>query len=166
MALDAKSVLNAIQNNLSRQNYFNINIFLPILISSKINTEKLSWYIKSASLPSLTLNLTETKHLGKLKYAITSSDIDSINISFYDTKEQELRKMWVDFLYSISSHDDYAILKHYPNEYQSEANIKVHDTDWEVKGMTPISVGDFVLDYDSTDSLGTFDVTFKIKSCK
>lgn len=159
-------ILNKISDNLSNQNKFQFTINIPTIIETDVSSENIMWYIKSASLPSLNLNLVETKHLGKTKYAVTSATIDTINVTFYDTKEQSLRKMWVTYLETISMNNEYNILQYYPNEYQTSGTILVHDTEWLITGACPISVGDFILDYNSDNSLGTFDVSFKVKSCK
>ena len=166
MALTPAQILDKIEQDLVNQNKFTFNILIPSFLSSSITSEFISFYVKSASLPSMNLNLVETKYLGKMKYAVTSANIDSINVVFYDNKAQDLRKLWVKYMSSITMQNELSILKYYPSEYQTSGTITIHDTKWEIEGATPFSIGDFMLDYDSNNSIGSFNVSFKIKSVK
>ena len=166
MALTTKQILDKIEIDLSSQNKFNFNIAIPSILSQSITSETISFYVKSLSLPSINLNLTETKYLGRAKYAVTSANVDSVNVIFYDTKKQDLRKLWVNYVELISMNSKSSVLKHYPSEYQTKGTITIHETTWEIEGATPINVGDFMLDYDSTNTLGMFNVGFKVKSVR
>lgn len=162
MATDTDKILEIISKSLARNNKFSLSVVIPN-IGLQIDSKLISYYVKSASLPSMTLNLIEQRHLGILKYAVHNTVVDTVNVTFYDTKEQKLRKMWTQYLKTTSSNGKYSALKYYPSEYQTTANLIVDKTNWKLEGISPIVVSDFVLDYDVNDQLGTFDVIFKVK---
>jgi len=162
-----KDILKVIIQDISKQNIFNCNIKVPSLseLNSYVSTEDnrlLEYYVQDASLPSYSLSLVETRHLGKIKYAVTGQSVDSINVVFYDTKKQRIRKLFKTWIDAISSMNKNQVLMYYPSSYQTTLHITVHDNIWTVKSATPVSIGDFVLS-STSDTVGTFSVSFKCK---
>ncbi len=168
--MNALTVLNFIQENtLARQNIFSANIKIPILgtlDATVASNQLIEYYIQNISLPSSNLTLAETSILGKIKYSVLTQVTDSINVTFYDTEALIIRSLFMNYLDNITDNSRHQILQYYPNQYQTDIDFKIHDKDFRASGCTPINVGDFVLDYENTNSIGTFTVTFKTKYVK
>lgn len=164
---EALAVLSYIeQNTLSRQNIFTCNIKLPGIVGANSGADinrTMQYYIQGTSLPSSNLNLVEVAYLGKIKYAITSQRIDTINVTFYDTESLVIRNIFMSYFNTISDNSEHQVLEYYPSEFWSDLDFKIHTADFKAFNCTPINVGDFILDYNNTDSIGTFTVTFKTK---
>lgn len=158
--------LGVIELNVSRQNRFDVTVYLPSLTElSKYSNKNMNFYIQDSSLPSQTLRLTETMHQGIERYAIINKTTDFIILRFYDTREQIFRNTFLAWQTAIVPINEHKALKYYPSEYQSKIGITIHETKYMLEGVVPITVGDFVLSHTATNTLGTFDVTFKVKKC-
>lgn len=166
MAIDIYKVLNRIGSNVTRQNKFSCTLVLPSISElseyDRDFNETLTMYIQQANIPSQSLALTEVKYLDKIKYAITGKDIDTIQITMYDTREQIIRNMFMKYINAITTNSKLSVLKYYPDEYKSDIYITIHDVLYKLSKTSPISVGDFVLDETAENQLGSFVVTFKV----
>jgi hypothetical protein len=162
------NTLDVINKNVARQNRFKLLMTLPSLneISFFTDTSLLDTYVQGASLPSQSLNLTEVRYLNKEYTASLFITIDTININFYDTKELIIRNMFLGWQTAINPIDSLSLLNYFPDSYKTSFKIYIHETGYEVTDVIPITVGDFVFDHNSTNSLGTFSVTFKVKKVK
>lgn len=162
------NTLDVINKNVARQNRFKILMTLPSLkeISFFTDTSLLDTYVQGASLPSQSLNLTEVRYLNKEYTASLFITTDTININFYDTKELIIRNMFLGWQTAINPIDSLSLLNYFPDSYKTSFKIYIHETGYEVTDVIPITVGDFVFDHNSTNSLGTFSVTFKVKKVK
>jgi len=161
--------LKAIGSNVSRQNQFSCDIVVPKLAElSKYSTtdfnKLMNPYITNASIPSLSLNLVEIKYLNKVKYAVIDKMVDSVNITFMDNKKQDIRNMFIIWSNAIIDNTKHGVLKYYPSDYQSPIGITVHDIKYRLNKCTPTNIGDYILDHNNTDSIGTFSVTFLVQS--
>lgn len=164
-----KDVLQTIEKNIAKQNRFNMKLNLPSLSELSYfdtNKEIFNYYIQDASLPSQNITLSEVSYLGKTKYAFLNKEVDSIVCSLYDNKEQTIRNMFIEYHNAIVPDNKIGTLKYFPDEYQTTLNITIHDKQYDIFGASPISIGDFRLSHTSQDTLGTFDVTFKVKQVK
>lgn len=155
--------LRTIESDVSRQNRFTVQINLPQSLGLNISANTVNFYIQDASLPSQQLTLSEVNYQGKEIYAYLFKTTDSIILKFYDTKDQILRNMFLDWQTSIVPNNQIGLLPFYPSQYLSTMSITVHDKQYTLEGASPQSVGDFILSHGSQDSLGTFDVTMKVK---
>lgn len=159
--------LSIIEQNVSRQNRFDVNLFLPNLSELSSYADKnMNVYIQDASLPSQSLRLTETMYQGLESYAILAKNTDFTILKFYDTKELKFRNMFLAWHSAVIPINEHKSLKYFPNEYQGKIEITIHEKKYLLDACTPMTIGDFVLSHNMSNSLGTFDVTFKVKSCK
>lgn len=166
--MEADAVLKKISSNVSRNNRFDFQLRIPNIseLSTYGNKESLdiiNFYIIDINIPGLTLSIKETFYLGITKFTGIKQDVDNITVQFYDTKEQFIRKFFVEWFNQISPRESLSTLKYYPNEYSTSAKLIVEKKNYEIKGMVPTSIGDFSLSQNNTSSLGTFSVIFKIK---
>lgn len=159
--------LNIIERNVSKQNRFDVTVYLPSLSElGKYNNSNMHYYIQDSSLPSQSLRLTENMHQGLENYAILHKTTDFIILRFYDTKEQQFRNTFLDWQGAIVPINEHKALKYFPNEYQGKIVVQIHEKKYELSYVTPVTIGDFALSHTASNTLGTFDVTFKVKSCK
>ncbi len=163
-----EEILNIISKNVSRQNRFSALVRLPTISELSSYTDNntiqiLEFYCQDSSLPSQTAQTTEVKYLNRLKYAVKMVDLDTIILKFYDTKELIIRDIFTAWHEAILPMNKMNVLKYFPNQYRGEIDITIHEQKYKAEEITPISIGDFILSHTAQDSLGTFDVTFKIK---
>jgi len=165
---DFTTSLDIINKNIARQNRFKIFMSLPNLSEIAFFTDMtmLDTYIQNASLPSQSLNLAEVRYLNKEYTASLFVTTDTINVNFYDTQELLIRNMFLGWQTAINPIDSLSLLKYFPDEYLTSFKIYVHETGYEITDAIPITVGDYVVDHNSTNTLGTFSVTFKVKKVK
>lgn len=163
---DPKLALDTIEKNVARQNRFTFLLDLPSITNVSMDQKTLEYYCKAMNFPSQSITPIETKYLGLIKYTLVTQDIDTVNITFYDTKELTIREMFRNWMEGITSHNKGEVLKYYPNQYQTTGTLKIAGKDYQFLGMAPISLGDWVLDMDNENQLGTFTVTFKMKKVK
>lgn len=161
------NTISQIEKNVSRKNRFSLQMTLPNIGElSSFDIRKLDLYVQNASLPSQNLQLTEVKYLNKNIYASIFTDVDTINMTFYDTKDQSVRTMFINWQKAINPVNRLSLLKYYPDEYQSSFKIIIHNTTYEISNVIPTMVGDFQLSHQAQNELGTFDVTFKCSEVK
>lgn len=164
-----REILNIISSDLSKQNIFTLKMRLPNIselnqFSDSQTSSILEYYVQDASIPSQDSIFSEIRYLGELKYSIKGSNIDSIVVKFLDTKDLKIRKIFKVWQDAITRNNRMNVLKYFPNEYQTKLELTVHETQFQILGAFPITIGDFVLSNSALDTLGTFDVTFKLKS--
>lgn len=153
--------ISQIEKNVSRKNRFSIQMTLPSIGElNSFDIRNLDLYVQNASLPSQNLQLAEVKYLNKRIYTSIFTNVDSINMTFYDTKDQSIRTMFINWQKAITPVNRLSLLKYFPDEYQTNFKIIIHNTTYEVVGSSPSMVGDFQLSHGATNELGTFDVTF------
>jgi len=161
-----EEILAVIEKNVSKQNRWEVNMTLPNLPELTSNSsllDSINYYCQEGSLPSQNLTLSEIKYLGVNRYAYIFMDIDSIILTFFDTREQILRNTFIDWQKAIVPDNKVQVLQYYPNEYTTKFRLKSNDKSYEAIGASPINIGDFRLSHQGENQLGTFDVTFKIK---
>jgi hypothetical protein len=161
--IDPKLILETIEKNVARQNRFSFLLQLPSIQNVSVDQTTLQYYCKAINFPSQTATPIEAKYLGVIKYAIVTQDIDTVNMTFWDTKQLVIRTMFKNWLESITSHNKYEVLQYYPNQYQTSGTLTIEEKEYNFLGITPTTVGDWVLDMENDNQLGTFSVTFKIK---
>lgn len=160
---DPKLILQTIERNVARQNRFTFLLTLPSITNVSIDQKTLEYYCKAINFPSQSTTPIEAKYLGLIKYTIITQDIDTISATFWDTKQLIIRTMFKNWLDEITSHNKGEVLKYYPNQYQTTGILNIEDKEHKFEGICPTTVGDWVLDMDNENSLGTFSVTFKVK---
>lgn len=162
-SIDASLILDTIEKNVARQNRFSFILSLPQVQNVQADQTTLEYYCKSANLPSQSITPLESKYLGLIKYTVVTQDIDSVNVTFYDTKQLILRSMFKNWMDEVTMQNKGEVLKYYPNQYQTSAKLKIEEKEHTLEGIFPLSVGDWAVDMDIDNSLGTFTVTFKVK---
>lgn len=164
MAMDPSLILDTIEKNVARQNRFSFILTLPQVQNVQADITTLEYYCKSANLPSQTITPIEAKYLGLLRYTLTTQEVDTAQVTFYDTKQLVLRTMFKNWLDEITVHNKGEVLKYYPSQYQTTATLTIEEKSHTFEGICPISVSDWAVDMDTDNSLGTFTVTFKVKN--
>lgn len=162
-SIDPKLILETIEKNVARQNRFAFLLQLPSIINVSVDQKTLEYYCKAINFPSQSITPIEAKYLGLLKYTFTTQDIDTVSVTFWDTKQLVIRTMFKNWIDEVTSHGKSEVLKYYPNEYQTTGTLNIEDKEYKFEGLAPITLGDWVLDMDNDNSLGTFIVTFKVK---
>lgn len=150
-------------SSITQENKFEVGIIgLPTFLNSTI-LENITLYAKGTSIPSATAVLNKIRIGNIERSSFSDLEVDSVIVTFYDLKEQELLKFFRDWHTKSVFSDEFGNRQYYPDDYQSTINIKVNnEVTWELTKSFPVTVGDFQLNYDSEDSLGTFDVTFNV----
>lgn len=163
---DPKLILDTIEKNVARSNRFSFLLTLPQVSGVTADQTTLEYYCKAVNLPSQTITPIDVKYLGLYRYAITTQDIDTVMATFYDTKQMILRSMFTKWQNEVTSHNKGEVLKYFPNQYQTTARIMAEEKEINIEGIFPITVGDWAMDMDQDNQLGTFQVTFKVKNVK
>ena len=163
---DPKLILETIEKNVGRKNRFSFLLTLPQVSGVTVDQTTLEYYCKAINLPSQSITPVDVKYLGLYRYAITSMDVDTVMVTFYDTKQLVLRSMFTKWQQETTAHNKGEVLKYFPNQYQTTARIMAEEKETTIEGIFPITVGDWQMDMESDNQLGTFEVTFKVKSIK
>lgn len=159
--------LSIIEKNVSKQNRFDVTVYLPGLSElNQYRDSNMHYYIQDSSLPSQSLRLTENIHQGLENYAILHKTTDFTILRFYDTKDQKFRNTFLAWHGAIVPINEHKALKYFPNDYQGKIEVQIHEKKYELSQVVPVTIGDFALSHTGTNTLGTFDVTFKVKNCK
>lgn len=160
---DPKLILSTIEKNVARQNRFQFLLTLPSIKNVSAPQKTLEYYCKALNFPSQSITPIEAKYLGLIKYALLTQDIDTVNMTFWDTKQLILRTMFKNWIDEVTVLGKGKVLQYYPNQYQTSGLLNMEGKKYKFKGIAPISVGDWVLDMENENSIGTFTVTFKVK---
>ena len=148
---------------LSASNRYDIVFILPTMLRKEdpnIN-DILRVFSRQFPIPSTSANVTSQKILDRTVSGVNSIEFDTINSTFFDTKNLALHKLFN--LWNAGKWNEKGVMQFYPEEYKTDVMVVNYDNQvYLLKGLHPTSVGDIVFNHDSVDELLTFDVTFNV----
>lgn len=150
---------------LSTKNRFDFIFLLPnMLRKEEANvSDILRVFCRQFPIPSTSTNISKQKILNRTVSGVNSMDFDTINATFFDTKKLTLHKLFN--IWHMNKWNKNGTLQFYPDDYKTDVMVLNHNNKvYLIKGLHPATVGDVVLNHDSTDELLTFDVTFNVDS--
>ena len=152
-------------SELSFRNRFDFIFLLPTMLRKDDPNiqDVLRVFCRQFPVPSTATAVTKNKILNRTVSGVNGIDYDTINATFFDTKNLALHKLFT--RWNQDKWNAKGLLQFYPDEYKTEVMILNYDGKvYLIKGIHPISVGDVVFSHDSVDEMLTFDVTFNVDS--
>ena len=162
MITEIEKTLLYIKNNVGLTSRFNLELVPPKMLQVSKNIKNINIFARSASVPSVSGNVYE-ETFNNIKYwMLIGATTDTINITFYDTKDLIYNTLFRNWLLDATSHETGKALKYYPDDIVGEIRYTINNKTLKLKRITPTNVGDLQTSYDNTDILN-FTVTFKVK---
>lgn len=152
-------------DQLSFNNRFDFVFLLPTMLRKEDPDiqDVLRVFCRQFPIPSTSSTVTKQKIMNRTVSGVSGIDYDTINATFFDTKNQALHKLFN--RWNQEKWNKNGMMQFYPNEYKTEVMLLNYDGKvYLIKGLHPVTVGDVVYNYDTLDEFLTFDVTFNVDS--
>ena len=131
-------------------------------------------YCKSASLPSSKISSIQVPYLGRMYFDSGDREFDTLALEFYNSQDFAIRNFFEEWLNNINLNNENYQLDNGSTTVSNAFDIfmdglTVTQLDrrenpiksYTFYGLFPLECGDIRLDYDDTDSIETFTVTFQ-----
>lgn len=151
-----------------RTSRFNVNIVLPPAVSSSAEDSRtLSLLAESVNLPGINFNTTQNRRFGygfTEKY-VNDTTFNDLTVSFITDGDNEVLGIFRKWVNTIMPTDTF--LFEYKSNYcapgfKIDVKDELNDTVvvYDIYYAFPISISDIALDWNSTDEIAKFTVTF------
>ena len=164
---DFKAVL---QGGGVRPTMFEVELTFPETVVSDPNlaTNEGTFLIKASNLPASNVGLIDVPFRGRKLKVSGDRTFDDWNITVINDVSFGLRKSFEEWSERIQNHN-YALGSNTLNDYFASAIVRQLDRDgqqlraYRFEGIWPQTVSDIGLDFDSTDQVEEYDVTFAVQ---
>ena len=164
---DFKAVL---QGGGVRPTMFEVELTFPETVVSDPNlaTNEGTFLIKASNLPASNVGLIDVPFRGRKLKVSGDRTFDDWNITVINDVSFGLRKSFEEWSERIQNHN-YALGSNTLNDYFASAIVRQLDRDgqqlraYRFEGIWPQVVSDIGLDFDSTDTVEEYDVTFAVQ---
>ena len=149
----------------ARANQFKVTMPFPGYASVGGEIEDFAFLCKATALPEMTIGNIDVKFRGRDIKIAGDRTIPTWTVTAYNDTNFKLKNAFERWQNGINNMTDNEGLTN-PVDYQVDAFIDHLDrngntiTSYTLRGAFPISVGGIALDYETTDAIETFDVTF------
>ena len=149
----------------ARANQFKVTMPFPGYASVGGEIEDFAFLCKATSLPSMTIGNIDVKFRGRDIKIAGDRTIDAWTVTAYNDTNFRLKNAFERWQNGINNMTDNEGLTN-PVDYQVDAFVDHLDRNgntiksYTLRGAFPTSVGGIPLDYETTDAIETFEVTF------
>ena len=150
----------------ARANQFKVTMPFPGFASVGGETENMSFLCSATQLPSSELGELTVNFRGRPIKIAGDRTIASWSVTCYNDTNFKLRDAFERWQNGINNMTDNEGLTN-PADYQVDAFVDHLDRNgntikpYTLRGLFPTDIGAIALDYDTTDAIETFDVTFE-----
>mgnify|MGYP000073669275 CR=1 FL=1 len=164
---DFKAVL---QGGGVRPTMFQVEMTFPdtVVPDPTLATNDGTFLIKSAALPGSNIGSIEVPFRGRKLKVSGDRSFDDWTVNVVNDVSFGLRKAFEEWAERIQNHN-YALGSNSLNDYFASAIVRQLDRDgqqlraYRFEGIWPTNVAEIGLDFDSTDSVEEYDVTFAVQ---
>ena len=149
----------------ARANQFKVTMPFPGYAQVGGETEELAFLCQATSIPAMAIGTTTVNFRGRPVYLAADRTFEPWSITVLNDTNFKLRDAFERWQNGINNMTDNEGLTN-PVDYQVDAFIDHLDRNgntiksYTLRGAFPTSVGGIPLDYETTDAIETFDVTF------
>ena len=149
----------------ARANQFKVTMPFPGYASVGGEIEDLAFLCRATSIPAMTIGNIDVKFRGRDIKIAGDRTIDAWSVTVYNDTNFRLRNAFERWQNGINNMTDNEGLTN-PVDYQVDAFVDHLDRNgntiksYTLRGAFPTSVAAIGLDYETTDAIETFDVTF------
>ena len=150
----------------ARANQFRVTMPFPGFAAVGGETETMSFLTTSTSLPGMTVTEVAIPFRGRELYVAGDRTFATWTTTILNDTDFKLRNAYERWLNGINNMSDNEGLVN-PADYQVDAFVDHLDRNgntikpYTLRGLFPTDIGAIALDYDTTDAIETFDVTFE-----
>lgn len=166
MAFNVNQFRSQLEFGGARPTLFQVQIQNPV---SNVSDLKSSFMIKSATLPESTINPIPVGYFGRKIHVAGDRTFAPWEVSVINDEDFVVRNGMEQWLSYINAHEgniqQFGTSR--PAAYKTQARITQFSKDgsilrvYKFQGLFPTSVGSIAMDWDSTDQIETFPVTFQ-----
>ena len=150
----------------ARANQFKVTMPFPGYAQVGGEIEELAFLCKATSIPGMTIGTVAVNFRGRPIKIAGDRSIAEWSVTVYNDTNFKLRNAFERWQNGINNMTDNEGLTN-PADYQVDAFVDHLDRNgnnikaYTLRGLYPSEVGAIALDYDTTDAIETFDVTFQ-----
>ena len=150
----------------ARPNLFKATINFPGYANGDV--ELTSFLCKAAQLPQSTTGVLQVPFRGRILKIAGDRSFEDWNVTILNDTDFEIRDSFERWLNGINAHSANPGLVN-PVDYQADLSVEQLDRDgtplkkYTFRGCFPTSVAAIQLDYDTRDTIETFDVSFAVQ---
>jgi hypothetical protein len=138
-----------------------------VVITNPINPNddsKVPFMVHATTLPPSTLGTFEIPYMGRKIQMAGDRTFGEWSVSVFNDEDFKVRNSLENWMNNINSHTGNLRLT---NEYKSQATVTQYSKagqpirTYTFEGIFPTNVGDITMDWNATDSIETYQVTFR-----